>query len=95
MPVFVMLSNLTERGRDRIKHHPERILEVNHEVEQMGCKVLAQYALMGQFDFLTIIEADSNVELYRLAIELGSRGTLTPLTMPALDSNEFVRMLGD
>jgi uncharacterized protein with GYD domain len=85
-----MLSRLTERGRDRVKSHPERILEVNHEVEQRGCIVVGQYALMGQFDFLTIIRAPSNAAMHRLAIDLGARGTIETQTFPAIPTDDFI-----
>ncbi len=93
MPVYMMLSRLTERGRDRIKDHPERILEVNHEVEQRGCIVVAQYALMGQFDFVTIIKAPNNEAMHRLAIELGARGTIETQTYPAIPTEDFINAM--
>ncbi len=52
-----MLSKLTERGRDRIKHDPDRITQVNLEIEEQGCSVVSQYALLGRYDFATLIEA--------------------------------------
>ena len=52
-----MLSRLTERGRDRIKHDPDRIMQVNIEIEDQGCRVISQYALLGRYDFATVIEA--------------------------------------
>lgn len=90
MPTYVMLSRLTERGRDRVKTHPERILEVNHEVEQRGCTVVAQYALMGRYDFVTIIQAPSNAAMHRLAIDLGARGTIETQTYPAIATDDFI-----
>ena len=93
MPVYMMLSRLTERGRDRVKDHPERILEVNHEVEQRGCTVVAQYALMGRYDFVTIIKAPNNEAMHRLAIELGARGTIETETYPAIPTEEFINAM--
>lgn len=93
MPVYMMLSRLTERGRDRVKDHPERILEVNHEVEQRGCTVVAQYALMGRYDFVTIIKAPNNEAMHRLAIELGARGTIETETYPAIPTEDFINAM--
>lgn len=93
MPVYMMLSRLTERGRDRVKDHPERILEVNHEVEQRGCTVVAQYALMGRYDFVTIIKAPNNGAMHRLAIELGARGTIETQTYPAIPTEDFINAM--
>lgn len=90
---YLMLSKLTERGRDRVRSHPERILEVNHEVEQRGCQLIAQYALMGDFDFATIIRAPDNGEMYRIAIELGARGTIETTTYAAITTEEFIEVM--
>ncbi len=90
---YLMLSKLTERGRDRVRSHPERILEVNHEVEQRGCRLVAQYALMGNYDFITIIEAPDDGEIYRLAMELGARGTIETITYAAVSTEEFIEIM--
>jgi uncharacterized protein with GYD domain len=95
MPTYMMLSRLTERGRDRVKNHPERILEVNHEVEQRGCIVVSQYALMGPFDFVTIIKAPSNAAMHKLAIDLGARGTIETQTFPAIPTDDFIAAMKD
>ncbi len=90
---YIMFSKLTERGRDRVRTHPERILEVNNEVEMRGCHVVAQYALMGDFDFVTIIEAPDNGEMSRIAIELGARGTIDTTTYAAIPINQFIEIM--
>ncbi len=90
---YLMFSKLTERGRDRVRTHPERILEVNNEVEMRGCHVVAQYAIMGQYDFVTIIEAPDNGEMSRIAIELGARGTIDTETYSAIPISEFIETM--
>jgi len=84
MAVYVMLTTLTDEGRKTIKQNPERIKEVNKEVEGMGAKILAQYALLGPYDFVNILEAPNNEAITKVAIELGARGTLGTLTMAAM-----------
>jgi len=93
MPTYVMLTNLTDEGRKTVKEKPERIKEVNKEVENMGVKILAQYALLGGFDFVNILEALDNQTIARVAVELGSRGTLQTTTLAALSIDEFIQML--
>lgn len=93
MPIYVMLTTLTDEGRKTIKVNPERIKEVNKEVEAMGVKILAQYALLGPYDFVNILEAPDNETITRVAIELGSRGTVQTLTMAALTIEELVKSL--
>ena len=93
MAVYVMLTTLTDEGRKTIKEKPERIKEVNKEVENMGVKILAQYAILGQYDFVNILEAPSNEAVTRVAIELGSRGTLQTTTMAATSLDDFIKSL--
>lgn len=93
MAVYVMLTNLTDEGRKTIKENPERIREVNKEVEAMGVKVLHQYVVMGPYDFVNIIEAPSNQAVAKVAVELGARGTLQTLTMAAISLDDFISTL--
>jgi len=90
MATYVMLTTLTDQGRKTIKENPQRIKEVNKEVEAMGVKILAQYALLGSYDFINILEAKDNKAITKVAIDLGSRGTLQTLTMAAMTLDEFI-----
>ncbi len=93
MATYVMLTTLTDEGRKTIKEKPERIKEVNKEVEGMGVKILAQYALLGQYDFVNILEAPNNEVMSKVAIELGARGTLQTTTLAAMTLDDFIRSL--
>jgi len=93
MPIYLMLTQLTDEGRKTIKEKPERIKEVNQEVEKMGVKILSQYALLGVYDFVNILEAPDNQTVARVAVELGSRGTLNTTTLAALSIDEFISTL--
>ena len=90
MPYYIMLTNLTDEGRKTIKEKPERIKEVNKEVEAMGVKILAQFAVLGQYDFLNILEAPSNEAIANVGVQLGSRGTLQTMTMAAMKLDDFI-----
>ncbi|MCP4608637.1 MAG: GYD domain-containing protein [Planctomycetes bacterium] len=94
MAIYVMLTTLTDEGRKTIRDKPERIKAVNQEVESIGVKILAQYALLGPYDFVNILEAPNNEIVSRVAIELGARGTLQPMTMAAMPLDDFVKSLG-
>ena len=93
MAVYLMLTTLTDEGRKSIKANPARLKEVNKEVEAMGVKVLAQYAVLGPYDFVNILEAPNNEVVVRVAIELGARGTMETMTMAALSVDDFVKSL--
>jgi uncharacterized protein with GYD domain len=93
MGLYVMLTSLTDEGRKTIKEHPGRIKEVNKEVEAMGVKVLAQYALLGRYDFVNILEAPSNETISKVAVELGARGTLQTMTMVAMKVDDFIKSI--
>lgn len=90
MAIYVMLTTLTDQGRKTIKENPQRIKEVNKEVEAMGAKILAQYALLGPYDFVNILEAQDDKVISKVAVELGARGTLQTLTMTAMTLEEFI-----
>ena len=89
MAIYIMLTTLTDEGRKTVKANPHRVREVNKEVEAMGVKIISQYALLGPYDFVNVIEAPSNEIMSRVAIELGARGTLQTMTMAAMTLGEF------
>jgi uncharacterized protein with GYD domain len=93
MPIYIMLSKLTTEGRSTIKKHPERIKEVDKEIEKMGARVLAQYAVMGEYDFINILEAPDNETIARVSIDLGARGTVQLMTLPAIPIFEFIEKM--
>ena len=93
MAIYVMLTKLTPEGRRVIKERPERIKEVDREVEAMGVKILSQYSLLGLYDFINILEAPDNAAVARVAVELSSRGTLETLTMPAISLDDFINTI--
>lgn len=94
MPMFIMLTNLTDEGMKTLRKHPERIKEVNEEVTQrFGVKILSQYAVMGAYDFVNLLEAPDNDTVVKMAVELGSRGTIRTLTMPAMEIDRLVQDL--
>ena len=93
MEVYVMFTTLTDEGRKTVKDNPGRIKEVNKEVEAMGVKVIAQYALLGQYDFINVLEAPSGEAIVKVAVELGSRGTLQTNTLSAMTLDDFIATL--
>ncbi|MCS6964366.1 GYD domain-containing protein [Thermoflexus sp.] len=93
MAIYIMLSTLTGDGAETIRERPERILEVNREVEAMGVKVLAQYAVLGPYDFVNIVEAPDNETVARVSVELASRGSVKIMTLPAIPIEEFIRRI--
>lgn len=89
MPTYVMLTNLTAEGVKTLKNNPGRVAEVNKEVEQIGAKVIAQYATLGQYDFITVVEAPDEKTMAKVSVELGSRGTMTSQTLAAMSADEL------
>ena len=90
MPTYIMLSTLTPEGVQTIKNNPSRIREVNREVEQLGATVKAQWATLGQFDFVNVVEAPDAQTMARVSLELGSRGTAKYETLTAIPVDEFI-----
>src|SRR5207247_339135 len=93
VPMFAMLSTLGPDGWETLRQHPERILAVRSEVEALGLKVHAQYALMGQYDFLNLIEAPDEQAMAKAAIMLAARGTMRTTTLPAIPVEDLIRRL--
>jgi uncharacterized protein with GYD domain len=93
MPTFIMLTNLTSEGVQTLKNNPKRVQEVNKEVEQLGVTVKEQWATLGQYDFITIVEAPDEKTMAKVSIELGSRGTMSSQTLPAIPSEELASAL--
>src|SRR3989304_2663198 len=93
MPLYILLSSLTDEGRKTVKSKPERIKEVNKEIEGMGAKVLGQYAVLGPHDFINIVEAPSNETMVKISVALGSRGTIQIMTLPAMTIDQFIKTL--
>lgn len=94
MTKFVMLSTLGPDGYARLRDSPGRLREVNADVEAMGVKVLQQYALLGQYDFITILEAPDETTMARVATTLAARGTLKTHTLTAIEVDDFIDSLG-
>jgi len=90
MATYVLLSSVTDEGAKTIKERPERIKEVNKEVEAFGAKVVAQYAVLGPYDFVSIVEAPDNKTIARISAELSSRGSVKIMTLAAVSIDEFI-----
>jgi len=91
--VYLMLTTLTDQGRKAIQEDPETLREINKEVEYMGVKILDQYALLGQYDFVNILEAPSNEVMAKLAIRLSAKGTFQTLTLAAITLDDLIDAL--
>jgi len=90
MPIYIMMSSLTPEGVQTVKNNPDRIYEVNEEIQALGAKVVAQWATLGEFDFVNVIEAPDEKTMARVSIELGSRGTASYRTMPAISIEDLI-----
>lgn len=92
-PEYVVLSRLTADGRKTLRSNPERLREVNEEIDAMGVKVMRQYALLGEYDFLTILEAPDNEAVAKVMVEIGARGSLETVTYAAMSIDGFLESL--
>jgi uncharacterized protein with GYD domain len=93
MATFVMLTNLTPEGVQTLKNNPNRVQEVNKEVEQLGVKVKEQWAVLGPYDFISIVEAPDETTMAKVSVELGSRGTMSSQTLAAIPAEELAGAL--
>jgi len=93
MPYYILLSSLTDEGWKTVREKPERIKEVNKELQAFGVRVIEQYAVLGPYDFVNIVEAPNNETIAKVSIELGSRGTIKIVSMAAIPVDDFIASL--
>lgn len=93
MATFIMLSTLTDEGAKTIKSNPDRIREVNQELDRLGATVKAQYAVLGPYDFVSIVEARDPATIARVSAELASRGSVKLMTLEAIPIDDFITLL--
>jgi len=93
MAYYVMFTTLTDEGRKAVRDEPERLKEINKEVELLGIKLLSQYAVLGPYDFINIVEAPSDEAAAKLAIYLSARGTMQTTTYPAMTVDKLISIL--
>ena len=94
MPTYLMLSKLSPQGMQTLKANPDRLREVNRDVEELGAKVLHQWFVLGPFDFINVVEAPDSATIARVSVALGARGSTKIRTLTALTIDEFLAALG-
>ena len=90
MPTYILLTSLTAQGVQTLKSNPERLREVNRDVEELGARVLHQWATLGPFDFVNVVEAPDNATIARVSVALGARGSARLQTLAAMSIDEFL-----
>ena len=93
MATYILLSTLTDEGAKTVKNNPGRIKEVNKEIEKLGAKVTAQYATLGPYDFVNVVEAPDNETIGRVSAELASRGSVKIMTLASIPIDNFIAKL--
>ena len=90
MPIFILLSTLTQQGVQTLQSNPDRLRQVNKDVEELGARILHQWATLGEFDFVNVVEAPDTATIAKVSVALGARGSTRIQTLPALTIDEFV-----
>ena len=93
MPIYILLSRLSQQGVATLKSNTDRMIEVNRDVEELGARVLHQWATLGEFDFVNVLEAPDIATVAKVSVALGARGSTKIQTLPALDIEDFLRTL--
>jgi uncharacterized protein with GYD domain len=94
MATYVLLSSLTSEGSQTLHANPDRLTAVDQEIENFGCTIVSQYAVLGPYDFVTIVEAPDNETVAHLSVDLASRGTVKILSLPAIPLETLLQKLG-
>ncbi|HEY7604664.1 MAG TPA: GYD domain-containing protein [Gaiellaceae bacterium] len=93
MPKYVMLTTLTAKGVQTLQAHPERLKEVNRDVEELGAKVLHQWGMIGAYDFLNIVEAPDAETVAKVSVALGARGSAKLQTFELIEIESLLEQL--
>jgi uncharacterized protein with GYD domain len=94
MPTYILLSSLTPQGVQTLKSNPDRLREVNKDVEELGAQVVHQWATLGEYDFVNVVEAPDSATIARVSVALGARGSMKIRTLTALTIDEFLAAVG-
>jgi uncharacterized protein with GYD domain len=94
MPTYIILSNLSDQGLQTLQANPDRLREVNKDVEELGARVLHQWFLLGPYDFVNVIEAPDATTVARVAIALGARGSTRMQSFEAIEAEQLLSALG-
>jgi uncharacterized protein with GYD domain len=95
MPIYILLSSLSTQGVQTLKSNPDRLREVNRDVEELGARVLHQWATLGKFDFVNVVEAPDLATIAKVSVALAARGSTKIETLPALSVDELLASLGE
>ena len=93
MPLYLMLTTLTEKGVQTLNSNPGRLREVNRDVEELGARVLHQWASLGEYDFVNIVEAPDDLSLAKLSLRLGARGSVKIESLPLVSVEDLLASL--
>lgn len=93
MPLYLMLTTLTEKGVQTLNSNPGRLREVNRDVEELGARVLHQWASLGEYDFVNVIEAPDDLTIAKLSVRLGARGSVKFESLPLITVEELLTAL--
>jgi uncharacterized protein with GYD domain len=94
MPTYIVLSTLSQQGLQTLRANPERLIEVNKDIEELGARVLHQWFMLGPHDFLNVLEAPDAATIARVSIALGARGSVHTQSYEAIGVDDFLALLG-
>jgi uncharacterized protein with GYD domain len=95
MPLYILLSTLSTQGVQTLKANPDRLQEVNRDIEELGARVLHQWATLGEFDFVNVVDAPDIATVAKISVSLGARGSTRIETLPALEIGELISVLNE
>lgn len=93
MPTYLLMTTLTAQGVQTLKANPDRLREVNRDVEELGARVLQQWAVLGPFDFVNVVEAPDTATIAKVSVALGARGSSKIQSWEAMEIDDFLNQL--
>jgi len=93
VPLYLMLTTLTEKGIQTLNSNPGRLREVNLDLEELGARILHQWVSLGEYDFVNIVEAPDDVTIARLSLVMGARGSSRIESLPLVPVDDLLAAL--
>jgi uncharacterized protein with GYD domain len=90
MATYILLGTLTDEGAERLRENPGWLKNINRDLAAMDVKVIAQYAVLGPYDIVTIVEAPDNKSVVHVSTQLTLRGSIKITTLPAISIEDFI-----
>jgi len=95
MATYIMLITLTPEGRAAAREEADYLLALEDKIAAPGVNMMGVYAVLGRFDYVTIVEAPDNESIARFSLDLGVEAGVHIETLPVIPASRLDEDEGD